>query len=211
MDREVAIQVDIKEVVSLAAGEGEEDEDEGFAGNLGPGVPQLYQLQVVPQKSGKQGRPQRQPVPVTEERLKDTKNAVRKAVTSAAEALVEQMEDRFPTTKVQQALAIIDPRYWLPGKYSDTSFKAAIKTVAELYGAPKRVGVPPRVVPAALDAEELELLRQALFMWELAPQLSKQVHAEYLEEEAIKLAMPGFTIMFWRRLMATPTGATNLS
>ena len=61
MDREVAIQVDIKEVVSLAAGEGEEDEDEGFAGNLGPGVPQLYQLQVVPQKSGKQGRPQRQP------------------------------------------------------------------------------------------------------------------------------------------------------
>ena len=71
--------------------------------------------------------------------------------------------------------------------------------MAELYGAPKRVGVPPRVVPAALDAEEL------------APQLSMQVHAEYLEEEAIKLAMPGFTIMFWRRLMATPTGATNLS
>ena len=120
---------------------------------------------------------------------------------------------------MQQALAIIDPRYWLPGKYSDTSFKAAIKTVAELYGAPKRVGVPPRVMPAALDAEEL--LRQARFMWELAPQLSKQVHAEYLEEEAIKLAssmeggrpdpsMPGFTTMFWRRLMATPTGATNL-
>ena len=71
----------------------------------------------------------------------------------------------------------------------------------------------PHVVPAALDAEELR--RQARFMWELAPQLSKQVHAEHLEEEATKLAsskegghpdpsMPGFTTMFWRRLMATP-------
>ena len=54
--------MDIKSAVSLAAGEreeGEEEEEEDFAGDLRPRVTQLFQLQVVPQKTGKQGRPTR--------------------------------------------------------------------------------------------------------------------------------------------------------
>ena len=168
-DEELAIQVDIKSAVSLAAGEreeGEEEEEEDFAGDLRPGVPQLFQLQVVPQKTGKQGRPTRQPVPVTKQLLKETKNAVKNRVTIKAEQVVEQLEDRFPPTKVQQGLVIIDPRYWLPGNYSQDSFKAAIKTVSDLYGVPKRVGDPSRMVPAVLDAKEL--VRQTRFVWEFA-------------------------------------------
>ena len=85
----------------------------------------------------------------------------------------------------------------------------------DLYGVPKRVGDPSRMVPAVLDAKEL--VRQTRFMWELAPQVSKQVHKQYLEEQAEKEgrvdpSMPGFTTMFWRRLiMATPTATMNLS
>ena len=73
---------------------------------------------------------------------------------------------------------------------------------------------------AKSDKEKLIQFKTVFHL--LAPQLSKQVHAEYLEEEAIKLAssmeggrpdpsMPGFTTVFWRRLMAAPTGATHLS
>ena len=42
------------------------------------------------------------------------------------------------------------------------------------------------------------------------------MHKQYLEERAEKEgrvdpSMPGFTTMFWRRLMATPTATMNLS
>ena len=87
-------------------------------------------------------------------------------MTIAAEQVVEQLEDRFPPTTVQQGLVIIDPRYWLPGHYSQDSFKAAIKTVSDRYGVPKRVGDPSRMVPAVLDAKAL--VRQTRFVWELA-------------------------------------------
>ena len=114
---------------------------------------------------------------------------VKNRVTIKAEQVVEQLEDRFPPTKVQQGLVIIDPRYWLPGNYSQDSFKAAIKTVSDLYGVPKRVGDPSHMVPAVLDVcmcagggrcecvcmqegeacvHAKELVRQTRFMWELA-------------------------------------------
>ena len=38
--------------------------------------------------------------------------------------------------------------------------------MSDLYGVPKRVGDPSRMVPAVLDAKEL--VRQIRFMWELA-------------------------------------------
>ena len=61
-----------------------------------------------------------------------------------------------------------------------------------------------------MDAKEL--VRQTRFMWEV----SKQVYKQYLEEQAEKEervdpSMPGFTTLFWRRLMATPTATMNLS
>ena len=86
--------------------------------------------------------------------------------------------------------------------------------MGELYGVPKGVGDPPRLVPAVLDAKELQ--RQARFMWELAPRVCKLVHKEYMADEATQggrpdPSMPGFTTMFWRRLMATSMAAANLS
>ena len=43
-----------------------------------------------------QGRPTRTAVAVTTQRLKETKDAVKLAVTSAAESVYQQLEDRFP-------------------------------------------------------------------------------------------------------------------
>ena len=139
--------------------------------NLGPGA-----LGALPNNTHSREKllhmrslrpPTRQPVPVTKQLLKETKNAVKNCVTIAAEQVVEQLEDRFPPTKVQQGLVIIDPGYWLPGNYSQDSFKAASKTVSDLYGVPKRVGDPSRrMVPAVLDAKAL--VRQTHFVWELA-------------------------------------------
>ena len=53
-------------------------------------------------------------------------------------------------------------------------------------------------------------------MFGIAPQLSKQVLSEYKVEEEAKggrpeAAMPGFTTMFWRRLMNTQAGLDHLS
>ena len=83
-----------------------------------------------------------------------------------------------------------------------------------MYGEPKRVGAPSRLVPARINSALLE--EQARFMFGIAPQLSKQVLSEYKVEEEAKggrpeAAMPGFTTMFWRRLMATSMAAANLS
>ena len=150
---------------------------------------------------------------VTTQRLKETKDAVKLAVTSAAESVYQQLEDRFPPTSVGEALSIIDPRFWLTSPAMEVVL-AAIKAIKKVYGEPKRVGAPSRLVPARINSALLE--EQARFMFGIAPQLSKQVLSEYKVEEEAKggrpeAAMPGFTTMFWRRLMNTQAGIDHLS
>ena len=135
------------------------------------------------------------------------------AVTSAAESVYQQLEDRFPPTSVGEALSIIDPRFWLTSPAMEVVL-AAIKAIQKVYGEPKRVGAPSRLVPARINSALLE--EQARFMFGIAPQLSKQVLSEYKVEEEAKggrpeAAMPGFTTMFWRRLMNTQAGLDHLS
>ena len=135
------------------------------------------------------------------------------AVTSAAESVYQQLEDRFPPTSVGEALSIIDPRFWLTSPAMEVVL-AAIKAIKKVYGEPKRVGAPSRLVPARINSALLE--EQARFMFGIAPQLSKQVLSEYKVEEEAKggrpeAAMPGFTTMFWSRLMNTQAGLDHLS
>ena len=100
----------------------------------------------------------------------------------------------------QKGLVIIDPRYWLPGNYSQDSFKAAIKSVSDL------------VCPRESETHHAWCLLswlQSCSCRKPASCGSLQVHKQYLEEEAEKggrldPSMPGFATMFWRRLMATP-------
>ena len=110
---------------------------------------------------------------------------------------------------------IIDPRFWLtsPPPTMDMVL-AAIKVIQKVYGEPKMVGSPSRLVSARVNIVLLE--EQARFMFGIAPQLSKQVLSEYKAEEVAKgghpeASMPGFTTMFWRRLMNTPAGLSHLS
>ena len=69
---------------------------------------------------------------VTIQRLKD---AVKLAVTSAAESVYQQLEDRFPPTSVGEALSIIDPRFWLTSPAMEVVL-AAIKAIKKVYGEP---------------------------------------------------------------------------
>ena len=61
---------------------------------------------------------------------------------------------------------------------------AAIKAIKKVYGEPKMVGSPSRLVPARVNIVLLE--EQARFMYGIAPQLSKQVLSEFKAEEVAR-------------------------
>eukprot|EP00955_Chlamydomonas_euryale_P023994 252866-Chlamydomonas_euryale.AAC.1 len=63
------------------------------------GLPTTYQMTAKPARTGQRGRPSRRPDPVTRQLLNEVTDRVKKQATQIAQAVLDDMADRFPTVE----------------------------------------------------------------------------------------------------------------
>jgi hypothetical protein len=71
----------------------------------------------------------------------------------AAEQIIDELEKRFPTVDVMDAMGVLYPQYWTSPTAMST-FPQHLEVLKRVYGQPKRLK-DERIVPALIDAHRL--------------------------------------------------------
>jgi hypothetical protein len=92
-----------------------------------------YELSAQPTQQRQKRARQPGPVAVTQPVLEQQLAAVKAAGTAAAQAVVQQLRERFPPVQLLDAFGIVQPEFWLQPE-APACFKSAVEVLIEQYG-----------------------------------------------------------------------------
>jgi hypothetical protein len=90
-------------------------------------------------------------------------------IAAAAKQLIKELQDRFPSQGVMDALGVVYPQYWRDSHAAEKSFRKHLDVIKAHYGQPRWIGSDEKkkLIPPVLDCYNLEL-QQPLFKLSMA-------------------------------------------